>query len=413
MFDLSSTRDLLERLEVDEKMRRLCGWSSARTVPSEATFPRAFAAFAESSLPSRLHEALAERTPTANAWLGILETSFIAFRLPALHANTRKRLVKMPKLHFYDSGLVCLLLGIRTPEQLRADPLRGPIFETWAVSDVTEHRANRGEAGGLSFFRDRKGAEVDLVVDNPIGTTVVEARSSETASSSLFDGSRRVRRHLARSTRQCAIVVVYGADQPQHRGTDSLIPWRELHELDRDVTDCIVTVRSAGRTVDGASVPALFPNKTWKNAVTDEGGTAILDLHSTHLPITVFVAANSYAAHLEDAWTPASGPLNVELTELSDGGAVIFPIGTGQVPLLRGRLNPILMTLTAHTSTPTTSPSTANSSNRRALFSGRTCISATRRDRSRWSALPQSSVVPPWWNIARHEGRGRMASPYR
>ena len=61
-FDLSSTRDLLERLDVDEKMRRLCGWSSARAVPSEATFSRAFAEFTESSLPSRLHEALVGRT---------------------------------------------------------------------------------------------------------------------------------------------------------------------------------------------------------------------------------------------------------------------------------------------------------------------------------------------------------------
>ena len=62
VFDLSSTRDLLERLEVDEKMRRLCGWSSARGIPSEATFSRAFVEFAESSLPSRLHEALVART---------------------------------------------------------------------------------------------------------------------------------------------------------------------------------------------------------------------------------------------------------------------------------------------------------------------------------------------------------------
>ena len=81
--------------------------------------------------------------PTAKAWLGILETSFIAFRLPVLHANLRKRLVKMPKLHFYDTGLVCWLLGIRTPEHLRAHPLRGPILETWVVSEIAKHRANQ------------------------------------------------------------------------------------------------------------------------------------------------------------------------------------------------------------------------------------------------------------------------------
>ena len=71
--------------------------------------------------------------PTAKAWLSILETSFLVFRLPAFHSNLRKRLVKMPKLHFYDTGLACWLLGIRTPEQLRNHPLRGPIFETWVA----------------------------------------------------------------------------------------------------------------------------------------------------------------------------------------------------------------------------------------------------------------------------------------
>ena len=115
-----------------------------------------------------------------------------------------------------------------------------------------------------------------------------------------------------------------------------------MHEFDWGASDCIVTVRSAGRPVTGANVLALFPNKTWKNAVTDESGTAILDLHSAQLPMTVFVATNGYAAYVESIWKPVDGPLDVELTELSDGGAVIFPNDTGHVPILRGRLNPIL-----------------------------------------------------------------------
>ena len=180
--------------------------------------------------------------PTAKAWLGILETSFLVFRLPALRTNLRKRLVKMPKLHFYDTGLVCWLLGIRTPEQLRTHPLRGPIFETWMVSEIAKHRANRGEANDLSFYRDRNGAEADLIVERPTGTMIVEAKSSETASSSLFDGAKRVRRHLAPSTDRCPVVVVYGGDQLQRRGTDSLIPWSKLHEFDWEALDCIVTV---------------------------------------------------------------------------------------------------------------------------------------------------------------------------
>ena len=175
--------------------------------------------------------------PTAKAWLSILESSFIAFRLPVLHTNLRKRLVKMPKLHFYDTGLVCWLLGIRTPEQLRTHPLRGAIFETWVVSEIVKRRANKGEPYGISFYRDRNGAEVDLVVETPNRTTIFEAKSSETPSSSLVDGSKRVQKHLAQSTRQCSVVVVHGGDQTQRRGTDSLIPWRELHDFDWGASD--------------------------------------------------------------------------------------------------------------------------------------------------------------------------------
>ncbi len=167
--------------------------------------------------------------PTAKAWLGILETSFLAFRLPAFHSNARKRLKKMPKLHFYDTGLVCWLLGIRTPEQLQAHPLRGSIFESWVVSEIVKHRTNQGDTGGLSCYRERNDAEVDLVVEHSPGITLVEAKSAKTPSSSMFHGSRRVRRQLARPEEQCPILVVYGGDQLQHRGTDRLLPWNMLH----------------------------------------------------------------------------------------------------------------------------------------------------------------------------------------
>ena len=280
--------------------------------------------------------------PTARAWLSILETSFLTFRLPTLHTNLRKRLVKMPKLHFYDTGLVCWLLGIRTPEQLRTHPLRGPIFETWVVSEIAKHRASHGEAHGLSFYRDRNGAEADLIIERPMDTMIVEAKSSETASSSLFGSAKRVQKHFGQLTRRCSIVVVYGGDQSQRRGADSLVPWKELHEFDWAASGCIVTVRAAGRPVAAASVLALFPNKTWKNAVTDETGTAMFDLHSARLPMTVFVAAKGFAACLEHSWVPAEGPLEIELAELPNGGAVIFTNDTGHVPMLHGRLNPIL-----------------------------------------------------------------------
>ena len=188
--------------------------------------------------------------PTAKAWLSILETSFIAFRLPVLHMNLRKRLVKMPKLNFYDTGLLCWLLGIRTPDQLRTHPLRGAIFETWVVSEIAKHRTNQGNTNGISFYRDRNGAEADLIVECPNGITIVEAKSSETPSSSLFDGSKRVRKHLVQSTQRCSVVVVYGGDQSQRRGNDRLIPWRKLHQNLTGVhwTELSLPSPSAGRS---------------------------------------------------------------------------------------------------------------------------------------------------------------------
>ncbi len=171
---------------------------------------------------------------TAKIWFGILEASFLVFRLPGYYSNLRKRLVKMPKLHFYDTGLVCWLLGIRTPEQLRTHPLHGSIFETWVVSEIAKHWANRGETRGLSFYRDQNGAEIDLIVEHPAGVTLVEAKSAKTASASLFASTKRVRKHLAQSVDSCPGVVVYGGDQRQHRTPDKLIPWQALHELDWD-----------------------------------------------------------------------------------------------------------------------------------------------------------------------------------
>lgn len=168
--------------------------------------------------------------PTAKAWLSILETSFIAFRLPAFHANLRKRLVKMPKLHFYDTGLVCWLFGIRTPEQVRNHPLRGALFETWVVSEIAKYRNNLGETGGLSFYRDRNGAEADLVIQHPTDISIVESKSANTAASSVFDSVVRVQRHLAPLSLPSSVFVAYGGSQHQRRARGSLIPWRNVHE---------------------------------------------------------------------------------------------------------------------------------------------------------------------------------------
>lgn len=170
--------------------------------------------------------------PTAKAWLDVLEAGFIAFRLRPFYANLRKRLVKTPKLHFYDVGLACWLLGIRDAEQLRSHPLRGALFETWTVTEIVKHRMNRGENGILYFYRDRGGAEVDLVIERGDRLTLVEAKSGQTATARLLESARRVASTIEPTGRDCETVVAYGGDQVQQRSAGRLVPWSLLHEED-------------------------------------------------------------------------------------------------------------------------------------------------------------------------------------
>jgi predicted AAA+ superfamily ATPase len=168
--------------------------------------------------------------PTAKNWLSALEASFLTFRLPAFSSNLRKRLVKMPKLHFYDTGLVCWLLGIRTVEHLRSHPLRGAIFESWAVSEILKHRVNAGESGGLFHYRDQRGTEADLIIEYANELVLVEAKAAQTPAGDLFASAERVRDVLSR-VRPCHAYLAYGGDTAQKRREVQLLPWTRLHEV--------------------------------------------------------------------------------------------------------------------------------------------------------------------------------------
>lgn len=98
----------------------------------------------------------------------------------------------------------------------------------------------------------------------------------------------------------------------------------------------------SGRPLDNVNLLVLFPNNTWKEAITNEEGLAYVELHSTHLPMTVFAAKMGYAASFEIEWVPAMRPLALNMTKLPNGGSIIFSEDTGYIPGLRGRLSPLL-----------------------------------------------------------------------
>ena len=165
--------------------------------------------------------------PTAKAWLSVLETGFIVFRLPPLHANIRKRLVKMPKLYFHDTGLACWLLGIRTADQLRRHPLRGAVFETWVVSEIIKHRTNRGELGGVFFYRDQHGTEADLVIEFGKQRVLVEAKAGQTVSQDMLSAARRIKTTLEQAG-PCRAVLAYGGQARQRRQDLLVLPWDQI-----------------------------------------------------------------------------------------------------------------------------------------------------------------------------------------
>lgn len=125
---------------------------------------------------------------TAKAWISILEAGYIVFRVAPYFNNLGKRLVKTPKLYFYDTGLAAYLLGKRASEQLEVHPYRGALFETFIASEIMKNAFHREESPSLYFWRDRSGNEIDFMIDRGSDLLLIEAKSGKTVASDWFDG---------------------------------------------------------------------------------------------------------------------------------------------------------------------------------------------------------------------------------
>jgi predicted AAA+ superfamily ATPase len=172
---------------------------------------------------------------TARSWLSVLETSFVAYRARPLHRNLGKRLTKSPKPYLFDSGLLCHLLGIRTPEQLRLHPLRGSIFESWVCSEIVKARAHRGLAPDLHFYRDRRGHEVDVVLEDGGELLAVEIKSGQTMATDFIAPLERFESVLEAATSPPSAIqkiLVFAGDQGQRRTGVRVVAWHEVHDVD-------------------------------------------------------------------------------------------------------------------------------------------------------------------------------------
>jgi predicted AAA+ superfamily ATPase len=124
--------------------------------------------------------------PTINQWISALKSTYICFTLQPHFKNFNKRIVKSAKLYFYDTGLLCYLLGINDKKQLDTHPLRGHIFENFIISEYYKNKLNNGEEPSLYYWRDQKGHEIDLVVDHSSYLFAIEIKLSQTFNRSFI-----------------------------------------------------------------------------------------------------------------------------------------------------------------------------------------------------------------------------------
>ncbi len=163
---------------------------------------------------------------TIRAWISILEASHIIHLLRPHQRNFNKRLIKAPKLYFHDCGLLCYLLGIDSSEQLGVHALRGPIFETWVVSEMLKYRLHRGKRNNLYFWRDRAGREVDVLIDQGGVLVPVEVKSGQTIASDFDRGLRRWLNYAGNEAGGPRIV--YGGEESLVREGVQYVSWRDL-----------------------------------------------------------------------------------------------------------------------------------------------------------------------------------------
>jgi predicted AAA+ superfamily ATPase len=174
--------------------------------------------------------------PTARQWITVLQASHLVTLLPPYHRNFGKRLVKMPKMYFLDTGLLCHLLRIASPEDLQTHAQRGAVFETWVVSETLKHRYNRGLSADLYFWRDNHGLEIDLVFEHAGRLHAVEIKSGMTYSPDWPLAALRWRQ-LAGSDQTAAPVVVYGGSASFSRHDHQVLSWRAVGVPQADVDD--------------------------------------------------------------------------------------------------------------------------------------------------------------------------------
>ena len=164
---------------------------------------------------------------TIESWIGLLEASFIVYRLKPHHKNFNKRLVKMPKMYFYDVGLVSALLGIQNAKQLDLHPLKGSIFENFVLMELLKQQYNNGKPDNLFFWRNNTGQEVDVLIDKGLELIHLEIKAGNTINSEYFKGIN----YWNKLSKNTGGYIVYAGEDYQKRSNGiEIVPFDKIKQ---------------------------------------------------------------------------------------------------------------------------------------------------------------------------------------
>jgi|SRR4030095_359439 len=167
---------------------------------------------------------------TADHWISILQASYIVFLLQPHHGNFNKRITKSAKLYFYDTGIACSLLGIKSITDLEPSPFRGHLFECFIIADLFKQYLNKGTNAPLYFWRDRNGLiEVDCLVEHANKLTPIEIKSGQTIVADFFTSLKKWN-ELAQTNPEDGFII-YGGQESQKRSVGTVVGWQEAGNI--------------------------------------------------------------------------------------------------------------------------------------------------------------------------------------
>ena len=163
---------------------------------------------------------------TVKRWLSVLEASYIIFMLPPYYRNFNKRVVKSPRLYFYDPGLAVNILGLKSTDQVKTNYMKGELFESLVLSEIRKNVLITGSEPSMYFWRDSNGNEIDCIIETGSEPIAIEIKAAMTLNQHLFKGLMKWK--ALTNLKQDNLYLVYGGDENQDRSEVRIRSWKHI-----------------------------------------------------------------------------------------------------------------------------------------------------------------------------------------